>query len=456
MSLKVRRQWVSVVGVVASTLLAPLVLAGSCSDSNVSSGSDANFQLDIKVVEYEGSSPSDASTGPDTSGGLSDFTTGWERVAWAPNCPLFQPKDLSVVPVPNWVACSSGRSGCTEMARDWSTRPDATAPVVYERSSSPTSTEILLYREYSTYQYEYVVWDTSHGVEAAWRSNGDGTQCIEVLGDIAAGTVSLTEAEYLGSKSVQTYAQVYGSAAETMAKASPDYTFTPADIGFSSSLQMSVASASPSVATLFFGQLDLMGIRDRVANSVDPLDAGAGTRVEVNPYYSVVGDDVFFSSTGGIYAWSRGQGLQLLVPSTGSAYEHDVASDGTTLIWIESTNPTSSGFANASLFASPAATTAAGLSPHKIIDINCTARLCESTIGGGYATVGLNPLSGTTHQFLLVRLSDNAYWTLANGSTDLWGVGKVVNSELWIPALVGGYDTVERVDISSLGAPSTD
>jgi hypothetical protein len=453
----VRRARLAVVplAVLAAATALPFVAGGSCSDPSSNDSPDAKI-FDHQLIDYDATYANDSGTSLD--GGNPSFTDGWVHVPWAPQCALYLPADggLASVEAPQWIPCASGRVGCQEMARTWGDKTSATAPLFYVRPTSEDSTELYIYRDYAPYQSEYFVWDSVSGIEVAWRYNGNGKDCSVRLGDIAAGEVAISEGTLSGT-SVQEYRQIFGSPTEAMAKQNPDYVFAPLSVGFSPSIFMSNSAASSTVSSIYFGQINQLKIRDRVANTIDSLDASAGGQpLTVSPYPTIVGDDVFFTAPEGIYAWSRGSGSQLLLGSTAAKYEHDLTSDGTSLVWIESSGLGSNGYASAILYTSPFATSAAGVVPHQVMNVGCSSALCQTSIHQGYVTVGLDSINDSTNQFLLLRLSDAAYWRLANGAVDLWGLGTFANDEVWIPALRGSYYTIERVAVTSLGAPLTD
>ena len=137
-----------------------------------------------------------------------------------------------------------------------------------------------------------------------------------------------------------------------------------------------------------------------------------------------------------------------------------MGTDGTTLTWMESADADQlqgGGWNGATLYASPYATTAAGLTPKKVRKLpGCTSLSCTMSVNEGYAVVGDD--SGVASALTITRLVDRMTWQLTaitrpQKYNEIW-TGTVLYSggKIWVQwsdihnTIVG----FQRVALSSL------
>ena len=328
--------------------------AGSCSAGSASPSSSADARgeeygvvhpIDGATVDglsQEGSSgPPDAAVQPD--GPLATFTAGWVRVPWASSCPTYEPgpdAGLGGISPLDWVACSTGRPGCMELSVDWGVPQLENAWLFSVEDAPGGGARLALGRDYwasaSGYQSESLILDMDGGPVFAMRHDGD-YGCHELwLGDFSSGQTAATLA-LIADASVTQYRQVLGMPEALAGKLAPDYAFCNSDVGMGVCPSVNVMSASTgnsAIVAMYYGQTNNLSLRDRTSGQVDPLVTDAGNR----PVYgspSIVGNAAFYTDWKSIYVWQPGAGEALLVPGSDTTWEHDVATDGNDLVWIE-------------------------------------------------------------------------------------------------------------------------
>jgi len=434
----------------AISMVVPLALVGSCggeviTDFSNQHASDAGRARDVATY------PFDAPTSTDDAGpppiGADNFVKAWMKSPWTGDCALYQPANdaqLAAVPPFHWNACTSGRAGCLELAPDWPATGYHQLVQPSERVTSSGSIEVMTRREYAVHLHEFVIWDSLLGMEAAWRYDGDETDCLQALGDISSGEDGLTVMMRSGSDQFSEYRQIFGSAPEMRAKTLPDYTLTPTDVADGNPLYTSSASAS---TVAMDDELGVIAVRDRSSNQLTILPDRQAS------YDTLVGDSDFFATSTALYAWTESHGVELLRTPTTGAYLHDLSADESTLIWLESTNFDSPS-AVTNLYTSPFASTLATFAPHAVMTIPCS-EFCESKMSDGYAVVGLDSLTVNVSHQLLLRLSDGAYWNF-DAEPGPAGIGKFLNGEIWLSGTAEGGDSIIRISLASLGAPLGD
>ncbi len=441
----------------AAVLAGGLLAIGSCSDPLAQDCVNCNdagvSHPDRGGIPAMPDADAMVDDGPAGPGSLADFTKGWIQVPWATQCPLYQPATpamLQAVPPLQWTACVSGRSGCSQLVPDWTPGAHILAGESFWRA--PGSTQAMFERDYAPYQIEYDVWDSTAGIIAAWRYNG-AKECLGVLGNIATGAKTLTVAVRTSDKIVE-YRQIIGTATELVAKAVPDYVFTPMQLGFPDSSVISEVTATSSIIAMPMGAILGMSVVDRSNGIVDTLRTPQP--VVVDAYPVILGDSVFFGSSGSIGVWTRGAGSTSLVKRPAGTFVHDPATDGTKLFWIESGNPDASGFFQTSVvYQSPFAIKAADVMPTKLIDAHCKTGLCGAIASEGYFVSGIDPPAGRA-ALQIVRLSDGAHWTLVSAMYEVWSVPQIVGGELWFSVSLSNKLLLERMPLAALGAPDSD
>jgi hypothetical protein len=416
----------------------------------------------------------DEPPGVDAAG--AGFTQDWVRVPWAPQCALYQPTSPSVlagVQPLHWKACSTGRSGCQELAIDWGTPAAAQALTLSATGSPGGGARIALQQDFSTsgtqYQSQYAIWDSDKGFVTAWRHDGD-MSCLEVpLGDVSLGQTAVTLATFPNQSvptTVSQYIQIVGPAESLTSRQHPDYTFC-SDLGFGScpsSLLMAAVQANDSVVAMYFDQINALSIRNRATGGANSLRATDGGARMVWGDRSVVGGSVFYSDGSSVYVWSASAGERVLVAPAPTTYEHDVATDGMWLAWVESSNPDASGqFQNSQLVVSPYTESAAQVSRRVLLDGVCSSRSCDVRVGNGYALVKVwkslqQPWNSPGNGMRIIRIADGASWLLSpTGPHELWSTGYVIAGQLWVPSNLpasnGQVQTLQQLSLASLGAP---
>jgi hypothetical protein len=400
--------------------------------------------------------PPEASVGDGGADGsaVPHFVDGWSRAAWASSqCEVYvapEPASAAVPPL-TWRPCSSGRAGCQELALDWASSKYA---AVYSLSGGKTATgraRLFFARTYSPYQIEYVEWTEESGVVAAWRDNGAAGCLMIPPASTPDGVVALTAALLGANERVQEYRQVVGTSAQLLTKTQADYVFSNADIGGSDALVMSQSSANGNVVTMEFGQSNNMAVRDRSRGTVDAMG-----HAYVHTGQSIVNSSVFFAGTSSVQVWNAGGGGATALVARASAVAHDVASDGQSIVWIESSNPDGQGrYQTAALFSSPFASTVAGIASSHVLDVKCTSLYCATTLSDGFVTA-----RGAGSESIVVRLSNGAVSVLAplitSSVSEVWdSPGFVINGDVWqswanLLRVSGKNQGIQRISVGAL------
>jgi len=450
----------------------PAEPSSSCLDSRCMEGGRSS--VDAGISDVTTSTDGLGEPQPNDAAGTG-FTQGWVRVPWAPKCPLYQPGSPSVlasVSALRWQPCSTGRLGCQELAIDWGTPAAAQALALSATNSPGGGARIAVQQDFSTsgsqYQSQYAIWDSDKGFVAAWRHDGD-MSCLEVpLGDVSLGETAVTLAVFPNQSvptTVSQYLQVVGPAESLTSRLHPDFTFCN-DLGFGpcpSSLLMAAVQANDSIVAMYFDQINAMAVRNRGTGADNSLRASDGGARTVWGDRSLVGGSVFYSDGSVVYVWSASAGERVLVAPTTAMYEHDVATDGTWLAWVESSNPDANGqFQNSTLFVSPYAGTAAQVTRRVLLNGVCPTRWCDVRVGNGFALVKVWKSSQPSwnspgNGMRIIRIADGASWLLApTGPHELWSTGYAIAGQIWVPSNLpasnGQVQTLQQISIDSLGA----
>jgi len=442
---------------VAMVCLAPF-FCPSCDDPPLSADTPDAGRIDLgsprNLVDHRADVWGDWDTQP-----IPGWTDGWSQVAWAPTCPIFEPRTpeaLARVPPLRWIPCVSGRTGCQQLVTDWASRKYGYVYEVTGSHAASGAARLVFSRDYAAWYRELVVWDEDRGIVAAWRQQGP--QCLLIPADITGTQLVVTLAERSAPDRVIGYRQLVGDPSTLIGREHATYAWQEAP---TISL-MSVSLASADVVTMYFGEPNVMNIRIRATGMIEPLWAD-GKPAVVYPWHHVAGRSVFFSSGDVIRAFSLDDGLGLrdLIRKTGVA-AHDVATDGTTLAWIESagTNPTTGFFASADLYASPIAVRPEALAPRRLTSLQCANDVCGVRVSDGHVVVfDFVPRTEVGERDVIVRLSDGARWDVApvpprDGYFEAWMVqGFVLNGELWQPwrgVTTNGQTGIQRIALRAL------
>jgi hypothetical protein len=412
----------------------------------------------------------DASHAPIVAGLLPNFLDGWVQAPWATDCEIYEPASpatLVTIPPLQWTPCASGRSNCVELAKTWS--PASSDTFGWSIGKSPTgATRAAFSRTYvvdtasTLYQEEYAIWDSDEGFVAAWRHQGDDSCLALGVGDVTAGSATLSVAAQGPPQQVQRYFQIVGAGADLLTRTTPDYTFCDVDLGFAacpSPLLMSSTAASPHLVVMGYDQASRIFIRDRGTGRIDLLRPDGGTNASARTIwgnYSVADDAVFYSDGKTGYVWKLGVGERILVAPAAGVAAHDVAADGSYVAWVESSNPDSNGdFTSSTLYGSPYTTDAAGLQRRVLLDSVCPTAWCEVRVEEGYVLVSTWMNSATpSKSIVVIRMSDGQRWTMPAEPGDRWETGFESNGEIWLPysnSNQGAQFSLRRVALSALG-----
>lgn len=426
---------------------------GSCTTPSSEAPNDAAPDLRRRDVGSDTSKVGD--TGPDVDPG---FLDGWVPAPWAnPPCQVYQPgsKDvLTQVQPLKWQACSSGRAGCEEIVHDWTTQGsinsiggwwaevNGAAVMWVERAFSASENEFLLYQD------DVLVW--------AWRYLYTGiTGCIAGGGGPSGGVPLLEAIVRDSQKNLVRYLQLVEPAGSAMSVTGPTYDFDTADAGFGGLVAHGVASTA--IVAMWSDQSGQVAIRERGPNILHTFYGDPTNYSDDFPV--VVGDSVFYASGGAgkVFMYTPKSGMQVLRQSYSDVTVHDVASDGTTVAWTESTGGDGgASFAASTLYVSPYThgSTALNATP---LDTNlCNAYFCSMTMSQGYLmAVGYG--GKHTGSSNLYRLADHTRWILSPlNPSDQLGTGVVIKGKLWVSSqALGGLSGIERIDLNALGAGQT-
>jgi len=451
--------------VAAATIVGVLIACSSNSPLPIGYCDSGSTPCDSTSYDAAGDA-GDAALATDSSN-TAGFTDGWVRVPWQRACSLYQPaapQALANIPEMHWRACPDGIAGCQELALDWPTdlKPAALSIFGFSAATDTDGSALLSFgRSYTETNTESVVWNAANGYIAAWRLTGE-TSCSQVNTSISSGQMSVmaNDLQFDGGLVSGTYHEVVGAPRDLLAKTSPDYTF--AATAFGAGL-MEEASASPQVGKYRFGEGELEVYRDRATGSVDTLRGEGGPPPSVQ-YSQIVGDTVYAVSPPNIVTWKAGVGLRnLIVAPDGNTLEHGFATDGVSMIWVESSNADSSQISHTNIvYESPLTDNPASITPKAILSsvgFVCSAAYCVPHLSGGYLTIQQFDPTVIFATIIMSRLSDGAFWRMQSSASlhEAWGEGYVLNGEWWHEAsYYGANTTIQRFPLAALGAPSTD
>ncbi len=437
-----RRRFAWALPAAAVAALGVLMAAGSCSDPGAQ---PADGGPDSYGKTRRDAGPPEA--GPDTGAAdaaLSDgtvpgFVDGWVKAPWSdPGCGLYQPADkamLAQVPPLHWKACSSGRPGCQQLVQDWTpvkgmqlARLDAT------RSSQG---DVLLFfgRDYAPYQREFVLWRQNAGIIGAWRHDGDDP-CLESISTLYGDTAVLVQSVRPGvdaGSQVKEYREIIGTADELLAKTSPDSLIPGNSVPTANTLLDSSYPGKAYVAHIF-DSTGAIVIENRATKQLTALKY-SGQPLSIADLHVTVNDDgaVFFDGVfdgaDQAYVWDQTNGVRPFRPNLPQGtVAHDLATDGTAITWIESSN----NYASNVLYTSPYTPDPASVQPVVGVGEALCGGGCGSRMSDGYLMWGGGGGSSQRGPDVeLLRLADGTRRELQPVKYEFIMGGSVINDVLW-------------------------
>jgi hypothetical protein len=437
---------------------------GACKGMSCEAGSVREAEVDAFNADAQGVAEGSPFPNYDGPAGFSD---GWTQAPWAAGCTMLQPGSpsvLSSVPTLTWETCPSGRSGCRDLVRNWGD-PNDMLTSDWSVTASPAGVARLSFlRDYAPAYRERLVWDDDQGVVAAWRFPGDASCASLRSGDLSDGLLTLTVAHLTNPTTVSSYVEVVGAPSELLTKQQPDYSFCNQDLGAypcPTTLILSQATGNDKVIGMYFDAVSRLTVRDAVTGKTDPLKMSDGGLRLTTPAFVVTGTDILYSDSMTVYLWRLGIGeTPLISPPDNFHAEHDVASDGSSLVWVESSGYDGAQFHSSTLYTIPYPLDSGTVAPRALAAWVCPAAACGVQLENGYVTSptwaatseGGSPMHA---QVLVVRLNDGATWQVVPDQGLVFGSTFVVNNELWLPYTDVPHSVtgIQRILLSALGTP---
>lgn len=400
---------ISLFGVVMAGLALAVTTPSACGDATAPTTAAANASDGRPRTYDSGGSSLDAGSAAfaSPSGTMPGFTEGWQRVAWAPECSLYEPIDdagRALVSAPKWQGCESGRIGCERLSLDFSSSASAAIPIFSMGSSADGSSVVFMVRIYNGYQREFLLWDIDHErLVAVWRHDGP-LNCVEVpTGSLLSDSFALAEAVFEDPSTVREYRLINGTMESVMAKATADWTFRPSDVGVSSAAFPHQLDSNGRLQAIEFPMLDAVLVRDSAAKTTKLL----GGPTDAVHSISLWGPRVFENKITEVDTWTALQGEAALI-KVSNVSAHDFVTDGTTMAWLQAGNPDSDGFfATATVEVSPFAEVQGDVHPQPLGPSACRFYDCASGLSNGYMiTQAVASISDTSEGVLLTNLAD--------------------------------------------------
>jgi hypothetical protein len=330
-----------------------------------------------------------------------DSLTDWKAVPWAPPaCPYrYAVEPAKVAPPLDWQPCPGGAPGC-EM-------------FVVEVPAGEPLLDLQVHAFGSGYRIGLRVFlnyaRPKHPTVVLYEPDGVPTFVLREAGTQGCGSYAPVVSESTVCAGLSQYGEVgldlslaCGDAAEIPSMPKPTR-----------------VTGAPQRMWLHDGLLTLWGpptaVYDIAPDKLTVLEATDTLFFRPKPFGSYVGLEGYVNGPTTGYVWSRTQGLQRIVDrSPQEVYAMD--GDGTSLFWLQGDpqaqldGPT----ANASIWRSPLATSAAELQPQKVRDLG-TVNVPLTIAGNGYWL-----LAKELAHLDLYRMSDGHHWMVPMPEGYIW------------------------------------
>lgn len=400
--------------------------------------------------------PEDAAEDADLTIDRSWLTGEWDLLPNTPRCDILMARhpDRDVTRL-KWKACATGRSGCSELDIDWTSKPGNTI-FVWEKEPvrpAPDGRPMFLFRRWYPGKDNprlperamAVLQDLNGQVALAEATpQTPGSDCVSTLHQSTTGLVHIVQR-------IATPTSRYRTTAWTDLTAFTEVDVTNKALGGMPNAEVVNEAQAITFRTSPDGWVMLDYRSGSVANPRlaldDPRDLPGGFLVRS-----------FAAGTPAIYLKNDGT-FETYLPAppgrtvTGYAVDRTQAN---AVVWVEATGLAPS--TNPVMYTAPYAATAAGVVPRRV-----TAYDDPSGFGGGYMIaangMALNVVSPT--RALLTQLSNGDSWVIdAEPGMGFWQPLWVDGQHLWLgtgkldPNGVNmASEGILRIDRASLGAP---
>jgi hypothetical protein len=425
---------------------------GACSDGVAPDDGGADAARDVRADRDAAVvPPTDAP--PDSF--VAGFTEGWTRVPWSePTCGFYQPGSpavLAQVPPLAWKPCASGRPGCEALQHDWN-KPTSSVGIAASWVAAG-HVHLLLQRSYGGYQAEWVLWREDQGIVGAWRQNGNDA-CLAVSGPAQGEGVVFAQNVRRAPNDVAQYRIGIGDV-PALAAPQPTHVIDASALPTANTLLV-LTSSSPTWLAMWLDSTGSILVYERDGGAIHLMkdDAGGYSSPEAA---TIAGDGVFFNALEP-YAWTKAAGARRLVTTVPGVFAHSLATDGTTMVWLESTDYRNGAYQSVAVKSAPHTTEPSALVPSLRAQTGCGSLICGTIVSEGWASWGGPRRSLNQFAIEVLRLSDGARWSLEPASGERLAPGKALQGKIYYPHVDLNTSTngIQRLDVSALGAPETD
>jgi hypothetical protein len=156
--------------------------------------------------------------------------------------------------------------------------------------------------------------------------------------------------------------------------------------------------------------------------------------------------------------WTKAQGARRIVTTPQGVLAHSLATDGTTMVWLESSDYQNGVYQNVVVKSAPHTSEPSAVIPTTRANIGCGTLICATVVSEGWASWGGPRRNLKQSAIEVMRLSDGARWTLEPAPGEFLTPGKALQGKLYYQDNITTGDKlgVQRLDVTALGAPDTD